>query len=310
MAVIGYMFTGAGYQYVGLGKKAYDSTWSMRQYYDKVEKNYPDFKINKLSFLGPESELSAEENGLIINAVYQRGIFDVLKDYKVTPEQMMGYKSGELMALACAGALSFDDAMNFLFKKRELVLEEVGREFFHHMLVNSLDIQQADKIIEGFKGKADVHAAAYNGKDSCIIACETKAAAAVESLLKKLSAAVIHLPNEEFACMPVLKPIADRLKEEFVKISMDKPVNRVICQTTGEYYESVKEIREKFTDYIWKPSLIGASLEAMLKNGVNTFVETGPGTFLSRMSRKHDSSKRSLNTNDLGELQKTVKLAN
>jgi hypothetical protein len=60
MAVIGYMFTGAGYQYLNLGKKAYDSTWSVRQYYDKVEKKYPDFKINKLSFIGPENELSLE----------------------------------------------------------------------------------------------------------------------------------------------------------------------------------------------------------------------------------------------------------
>ena len=220
MAVIGYMFTAAGYQYVGLGKKAYDSTWSMRQYYDKVEKAYPDFKINKLSFLGPEKELAAEENGLIINAVYQRGIFDVLKDYKVSPEQIMGYKSGELMALCCAGALSFDDAMAFLFKKRGLVLEEVGREFFHHMLVNSLDTEQVDKIIAGFKGKAALHAASYNGKDSCILACEAKAKTQLEGILKQLNASVIHLPNEEFACMPVLKPIADRLKEEFSKIKL------------------------------------------------------------------------------------------
>jgi [acyl-carrier-protein] S-malonyltransferase len=310
MAVIGYMFTGAGYQYLNLGKKAYDSTWSVRQYYDKVEKRYPDFKINKLSFIGPEDELAREENGIIINAVYQRGVFELLRDYKVSPEQMMGYKSGELMALVCSQAVSFEDAMDFLFKKRQMVMENVGRDFFSHVLVNSAPLHQVEQVINELKGKIKADVVSYNGKDSVIIACETKAKIKLIDIFKKLGGAVIDVPNEEFACMPLLQTIAEKLKPEFNKISMDKPVQRLICQTTGNYYENVQEIKEKFLDYIWKPARIDIAIETMLKNAVNTFVEIGPGSFLSRMARKRDSGKRALNTNDLGELQKTVKLAN
>ena len=310
MAVIGYMFTGAGYQYVNLGKKAYDSSWLMRQHYDKVEKKYIDFKINKLSFIGPAEELMLEENGIIINAVYQRGIFDILKDYKVTPEQMFGYKSGELMALVCSGAISFEDAMDFLFKKRRMVIDEVGKGFFHHLLINTVQALQVEKVIAELKGSLKADIVSYNGKDSTIIVCETKAKEKLTELFKKLNGAVIDIPYEETACFSILKPIADRLREEFKKIPMDKPVNRILCQTTGEYYDNVQEIREKFTDYIFKPCRIDLSLETMLKNGVNTFVEIGAGTFLSRMARKRDSGKRALNTNDLGEISKTVKLAN
>lgn len=310
MAVIGYMFTAAGYQYLNLGKKIYDSTWSMRQYYDKVEKKYQDFHINKLSFIGPEDELAREENGIIINAVYQRGVFDLLRDYKVSPEQLMGYKSGEIMALACSQAISFDDAIEFLFKKRQLILDEVGRDFFFHLLVNTLQVGKVEQVIGELKGKVKADIASYNGKESSIVVCETKSKDALKEVFKKLGAAVIELPNEEFACMPLLSPIAEKLKEEFLKIPMDKPVNRLLCQTTGNYYENVQEIREKFTDYIFRPARIDLCLETMLKNAVNTFVEIGAGTFLSRMSRKMDSGKRSLNTNDLGEIQKSVKLAN
>ncbi|MCE5299679.1 MAG: hypothetical protein LLG37_02235 [Spirochaetia bacterium] len=310
MAVIGYMFTAAGYQYLNLGKKAYDSSWSMRQYYDRVEKAYPDFKINKLSFIGPGDELMREENGLIINAVYQRGIADVLKDYKVNPEQMMGYKSGELMALVCSQAISFDDAIAFLFKKRALVMEDVGREFYSHMLVNTLQDRAVEKIIAELAGSVRAAIISRNAKDSAIIACEAKAKEKMTEVFKKLGGAVIDLPHEEFACIPEMKPVADELKAEFLKIPMDRPVHRVICQTTGNYYENVQEIKERFTDYIWKPARVDLCVETMLKNGVNTFVECGAGTFLSRMARKHDSGKRALNTNDLGELQKTVKLAN
>jgi [acyl-carrier-protein] S-malonyltransferase len=304
------MFTGAGYQYLNLGKKAYDSTWSVRQYYDKVEKRYPDFKINKLSFIGPEDELAREENGIIINAVYQRGVFELLRDYKVSPEQMMGYKSGELMALVCSQAVSFEDAMDFLFKKRQMVMENVGRDFFSHVLVNSAPLHQVEQVINELKGKIKADVVSYNGKDSVIIACETKAKIKLIDIFKKLGGAVIDVPNEEFACMPLLQTIAEKLKPEFNKISMDKPVQRLICQTTGNYYENVQEIKEKFLDYIWKPARIDIAIETMLKNAVNTFVEIGPGSFLSRMARKRDSGKRALNTNDLGELQKTVKLAN
>jgi [acyl-carrier-protein] S-malonyltransferase len=310
MSVIGYMFTAAGYQYVNLGKKAYDSSWLMRQNYDKVEKKYNDFKINKLSFIGPEEELMKEENGIIINAVYQRGIFDILKEYKVNPEQMMGYKSGELMALVCAQAISFEDAIDFLFKKRQMVMDEVGKDFFCHLLINTVASAQVENVIAELKGSVKVSIVSYNGRDSTIISCEARMKEQMTALFKKLNGAVIDIPYEEFACFPLLKPMADRLKEDFKKIPMDKPLNRIICQTTGEYYENVQEIKEKFTDYIWKPSRIDLSLETMLKNGVNTFVEVGAGTFLSRMARKRDNGKRALNTNDLGELSKTVKLAN
>jgi len=310
MAVIGYLFTAAGYQYVNLGKKAYDSTWLVRQYYDKVEKKYQNFKINKLSFIGPQEELSKEENGIIINGVYQRGVFDLLKEYKVTPEQMMGYKSGESMALASSEAISFEDAMEFLFKKREIILEEVGRDFFHHLLVNSVPVEQTEKIVLELKSRIKIDIISYNGKDSAIIIYEKKAHQAILEIFKKLNAGLIDLPNEEYACFGILQPIADKLREHFLKIKMDKPKYRVLCQTTGEYYESVQEIKEKFIDYIYKPARIDLCLENMLKNGVNTFVEIGAGTFLSRMARKRDSGKRCLNTNDLGEIQKTVKLAN
>jgi [acyl-carrier-protein] S-malonyltransferase len=310
MAVIGYMFTAAGYQYVNLGKKAYDSAWAMRQYYDKVEKKYPDFRINKLSFIGPEEELLREDNGIIINAVYQRGIFDILRDYKVNPEQMFGYKSGELMALVCSQAMGFDDAMDFLFKKRAMVAEDVGRDFFSHMLINSVAITQVEKIVAELKPSVNAEITAFNGKDSSIIVCEHRVKGKMAEVFKKLGGAVIDLPHEEFAGFPLLKPIAEKLRAEFLKIPMDKPVNRILCQTTGEYYENVQDIKEKFIDHIFKPSRIDLCLETMLKNGVNTFIEVGPGTFLSRMSRKRDSGKRSLNTNDLGELTKTVKLAN
>ncbi len=310
MAVIGYLFTAAGYQYVNLGKKAYDSTWLVRQYYDKVEKKYQDFKINKLSFIGPQEELSKEENGIIINGVYQRGVFDLLREYKVTPEQMMGYKSGEIMALASSEAISFEDAMDFLFKKRQIILEEVGRDFFNHLLINSVPVEQTEKIVSELKSKIKIDIVSYNGRDSVIIIYEKKAHQVILEIFKKLNAGLIDLPNEEYACFSILQPIADKLKEHFLNIKMDKPKYRVLCQTTGQYYESVQEIKEKFIDYIYKPARVDLCIENMLKNGVNTFVEIGAGTFLSRMARKRDSGKRCLNTNDLGEIQKTIKLAN
>lgn len=310
MAVIGYLYGAAGYQYVGLAKKLYDNTWAMRQFYDRVEKQYPDFKINKLSFMGPEDELLREENGLIINSVYQAGLFEVLKEQKINPEQMAGYKSGEIIALAAAQAMHFDDAMAFLFKKREIISQEVGKGFFHHMLVNQLPVESVDKIVQEIRHASGAEIVSFNNPGSTVVVCKTEFKDKLKEVFKKLKAAVIDIPHEEFACMGFLKPVADRLKDEFLKIKLDKPVNRVICQTTGQYYESVAEIKERFTDYVYKPARIDMSLDTMLKNGVNTFVEIGSGTFLSRMAKKRDSGKRCLNTNDLGEVSKTVKLAN
>ena len=191
-----------------------------------------------------------------------------------------------------------------------MVAEELGRDYFSCLLINSVAVAQVEKVIEELKSSVKAEITSYNGKDSCIIICEVRIKEKMAEVFKKLGGAVIDLPHEEFAGFSFLKPISNRLKAEFLKIPMDKPLHRVLCQTTGEYYENVQEIKEKFVDYLYKPARIDLCLETMLKNGVNTFIEIGAGTFLSRMSRKRDSGKRSLNTNDLGELSKTVKLAN
>jgi len=310
MAAIGYIYTGAGHQYVGLGKKVYDNSWGMRQFFDKVDKKYHDFKINKLSFLGPQEELSKEENGLIINSVYQAGLYEVLKERKILPEQAGGYKSGELMALTGARGIVFEDAMDFLFKKRQMILDELGRDMFTHLLVNNVPVSKTVQVAGELNRSVKSAVVSYNSENSAIMVTEKKAAAKIGEIFKSLNGAVIPLPGEEFSNFYLLEPIRKALSEELEKIEFDKPCHRILCQTTGGYYENAADIKAKFLDYIVKPARIDIMIQTMLKNAVNTFVEIGCGSLMQRLVKKADSGKRALGTHDLKSLSMTVKLAN
>lgn len=310
MSVIGYIYTGTGYQYVGVGKKVYDSTWAMRQFYDKVEKKYPDFKINKLSFLGPKEELMKEENGIIVMAAYQSGIFEVLKQQKINPEQISGFKSGELVAYCNSGGMVFEDLIYLLFKKIEFLKNEISKENFIHLLVNSVAVEKIEQVVSELKKQIIIEIISYNAKDSAIIICERKIKEKITDIFKKLNGTVLELPNEEFSNFSILKPVAEKLKKEFMNIKTDKPIHRLISQTTGTYYDTPVDIKEKIFDYIFKPLRLDLIITTMLKNAVNTFVEIGCGTFIGRYVRKADSGKRTLNTHDLAGLSTTVKLAN
>jgi len=309
LAVIGYFYTGAGYQYVGMGRKVFDAYWSMRQFYDKAEKFFPDFKINKLAFMGPEEELLKEANGLIINFCYQCGLNEVLKQQKVNPEQAAGYKSGEIAALCMHGFMEFDEALKLMRLREELVKNEIKTEY-SQMLINSVKIENIKKIAAELSSALKTEITSYNSDESAVLAFDSRAKEKITALFRQVGGTVIDLPGEELTGIAALQPVANRLKEQLKGIKNDKPIIRVIDQTTGAYYESTSEIREKFFDFLYKPSMTGEAAATMIKNGVNTFVEMGAGTFISRLIKKADSGKRMLNTHDLNGLSVTIKLAN
>jgi len=310
MSMIGYIYTGAGSQYVGAGRKVYDSTWAMRKFFDRVDKRYHDFKINKLSFLGPQEELLKEENGVIINSVYEAGLYEVLKERKITPEQAAGYKSGELMALVGASSVDFDGAVDFLFKKRELIKEETGKAPFTHIEVNSVPIAKTEQVVSGISKQFKCNVTAYNSADSAVVALETGVKNKAFEIFKKLNGAVRELPGEETTGFPFLEPVKEKLLKEFGGLKIDRPAHRILCQTTGNYYENTQDISSCFADYITKPVRLDRIIETMIKNAVNTFVEIGCGSRAQRLVKKADSGKRALGTHDLSALSLTVKLAN
>ncbi len=291
-----------------MGRKVFDAYWSMRQFYNKAEKLFPEFKINKLAFIGPEEELIKEENGLIINFCYQCGLYEVLKNQKVNPEQAAGYKTGEIAALCMHGFIDFESALKLIKLREDLVKDEIQK--YSVLLINSVKTENTSKICEELNNSMKTYITSYNGPESSTVVFLKPYKAKIAELFKKIGGTVIDMPGEEIAGIPEFKPYAEKLKENLKEIKTDKPVIRIIDQTSGLYYESVLEIKEKFFDFLYKPSMPVKCIETMIKNGVNTFVEVGAGNFISRLIKKTDSGKRTLNTHDLKGISATIKLAN
>jgi [acyl-carrier-protein] S-malonyltransferase len=310
MAVIGYIFTGIGYQYVGIGKEVYDKVYGMRQYYDRVQKRRPDFKINMLAFIGPKEELMKEDNGLTIMCAYQCGINEVLKHYKVNPEQMAGFKSGELTCLAASDAASFEDILGLIDKKKEIVAKEIKREDFINVLVSGVETAKTAQVAAEINKAVKCEICCYAGTETAMVVCEKTGLVKIKEVFAKMNAVCLELPYEEISNFSLMQGAAEKLKTELGQIKLDKPVHRVLSQVTGNYYDNAQEIKEKMCDYIYKPARLDSVIGTMLKNGVNTFVEAGCGSFIAKAVRKIDSGKRMLSTHDLKSLGLVVKLAN
>ncbi len=310
MAVIGFIYTGIGYQYVGIGKEVYDKVYGMRQYYDRVQKKRPEFKINMLAFLGPKEELMKEDIALPIMYAYQCGIKEVLKQYKVNPEQMTGFKSGELTGLAASEAASFEDILDLIYKKQDLVEKEIHRDKFINMLVTGVESVKIEQVCAEINKVVKCEVCAYAGVDMVMVVCEKTGLSKIKEIFTKMNAICLELPYEEISNFSLLKGTAENLKKALEQIKIDKPLHKLISQTTGGYYENVREIKEKFMDYIYKPARLDVCVSTMMKNSVNTFVETGCGAFITKLIRKIDSGKRLLSTHDIKTLGQVVKLAN
>jgi len=312
MSVLAYIYTGIGSQYVGIGKEVYDKTWGMRQFFDKMQKKKPDFKVNKFAFLGPIEELLKEENGLPIMYTYQTGIYEVLKQNRVTPEQMSGYKSGQLAGLVSSGGAFYEDILEIIFKKEELLKQEITAGNFTHLLITGILTGQVEQVAAEINKTMKTEVCAYLTQETSVVICEKAAKDKVIEIFKKLKAdaVITELPNEEISNFSLLEGIAQKLIPEFKNLKMDKPIHRIVSQTTGNYYDSVAEIRESFMDYLTRPARLDIAFTTMMKNGVNTFVELGCGNMLGRAIKKIDSGKRILSTHDIKSLSLVVKLAN
>jgi len=312
MSVLAYVYTGIGSQYVGVGKEVYDKTWGMRQFFDKMQKKKPDFKVNKLAFLGPMEELMKEENALPIMYTYQAGIYEVLKQNRVTPEQMTGYKSGQLAGLVSAGGAFFEDILDLVFKKEDLLKQEFTAGNFTHISVIGIPTGQVEQIAAEINKTMKAEICAYLAPENAVIVCEKAAKDKLIEVFKKLKAdaLITEHPHEEISNCSLLEGISQKLAPDFKNFKMDKPLNRIVSQTTGNYFDSVAEIRENFMDYLTKPARLDIAFTTMMKNGVNTFVELGCGNLLGRTIKKIDSGKRILSTHDLKSLSLVVKLAN
>ena len=302
MSRIAFIFPGQGAQKAGMGKDFYEQTEIGRHRYDSASRLL-DLDMAALCF-EPNDRLDITEYTQAAMVTTSIAMMEVLMDRGIEPDVTAGLSLGEYCALTAAGVLSADDAIA-LVRKRGILMQEAvpaGQGAMAAILA-----MEASKIEEVIKDMDGVWIANYNCPGQIVISGE---AAAVKEACEKLLAAGAKRALPLNVSGPfhsgMLTGAGEKLLEALTGVSVHTPKIPYAANVTGGYVRDEKEVKPLLARQVSSSVKWQQCVETMLADGVDTFIEIGPGKTLAGFIKKITKDVKVLNIEKLEDIDKAV----
>jgi len=302
---IAFIYPGQGAQYAGMGKEIYEKYEEAKEIFERADEAL-GFNISKLCFEGPEEELMKTENTQPAILTVSVALTRVLQKRGVKPDVTAGLSLGEYSSLVLAEALDFEDAVR-LVKKRGKYMQEVVPEGVGTMAaILGLPNEEVEEICRIASEVGVVEPANYNCPGQLVVSGEVKAVERAVELAKERGAkkAVVLAVSAPFHCS-MLKEAGELLAKELEKVEIKDLKVPVISNVTADYVQKDK-VKELLIKQVSHPVFWEQSVRKMIEDGVDTFIEIGPGKTLSGFVKKIDRSRTVLNFEDEESLMKAL----
>ena len=304
---IGFLFPGQGSQTVGMGKDIYEEYSDAKKIYDKA-KEITQIDIGKISFEGPEEILNRTQYTQLAILVNSLAIVEILKNNGIEAKISAGLSLGEYSALIYSGMLTLEDGIKIVQKRGEYMENLVPEGQWQMAAILGLTDEQVEeackKVKNGFVSPAN-----YNCKGQVAISGEKEAVIEAGNIAKEMGARkVIVLKTAGPFHTKKLTASSEALRKELEKIEIHKPKSKVIKNIDGTEYSEKDDVRDTLARHIISPVKFSKTIETMLNDGIDTFIEIGPGKTLSGFVRKTPTDKeiKVLNINNVQTLNEAI----
>ncbi len=305
MGKIAFMFPGQGAQYVGMGKDFYETIPVSRQMYELASKA-SGLDVEALCF-NENERIHITEYTQIAMLATEVAMLKAVEEKGLKPDVTAGLSLGEYGALVASGVMSPEDVFRVV-RMRGIYMQEAVPHGGAMVAVLGLDTAVIEKICEETPGMVSV--ANYNCPGQIVITGEE---GAINSAVEKLTAAgakrCVTLKVSGPFHSPLLAGAGEKLAKELEQVTIGEIQVPYIANVTADYVtdqETVKGLLEKqvSSSVRWQQTI-----ERMIADGVDTFVEIGPGKTLSGFMRKINREMKVYNvekTEDLAKLEELI----
>ncbi len=305
---IGFLFPGQGSQKVGMGKDLYETYEEVRKVYDEVSE-ITGINIKQISFEGPEEILNETQNTQLTILTHSLAILEILHKKGITAQMSAGLSLGEYTALIEAKAISFEEGIKLVQKRGEIMQKLTPKGNWKMAAIIGLNKEEVEKactkVQSGF-----VLPANYNTIGQTVISGEEEAVKEAGKIAQEMGAKKVMLLNTAGPFhTEKLSKCSEALKEELERTTINTKTNiKVVKNIDGKTYEETDDIKTTLAKHIINPVRFDKVLQTMLENGIDTFIEIGPGKtltgFVKRMNWPKDINI--ININDTISLEKAI----
>lgn len=304
MSKISFMFPGQGAQYIGMGKEFYEKEVSARELFDKAG-SITGLDIPFLCF-EENHKLSITEYTQIAMVTVETAILRVLEEKGIRPDVTAGLSLGEYGAIVASGAMRAEDAFAIV-RRRGIYMQEAVPTGGAMAAVMGLSAEVTEEICQSTEGIVSI--ANYNCPGQIVITGEADAVnRAGEALKEKGAKRVVPLNVSGPFHSQMLVGAGQRLRKDLDKVQLYDFSIPYVANLTADYVCSAAPIRELLEKQVSSPVKWQQSVERMLADGVDTFVEIGPGKTLGSFVKKINREVRVLNVDKYEDLDKCVEV--
>lgn len=307
MKKIGFIFPGQGSQYVGMGKELYDNFEEAKYIFDEVSEKL-NRDIKKLCFSTEFEELSLTENSQVAIVTTSIAALEVLRTYGVQWDIVAGFSLGEYSALICAGAMNIFDGIDIVCKRGAFMKEASEIKKGKMAAIIGLSEDRIKEICKECSHRGVIAIANYNCPSQIVISGEIEALnKAVELCIINGAKKVIELKVSGAFHTSLLNEASEKLYKELEKSDIENISGKFIPNLTGELLEKDCDIREILKSQIKSPVQWEKTIRNMLEDGIEVFIEIGPGKTLSNFIKRINRGAKVLNVEDMESLKNTLR---
>ena len=302
MSKIAFIFPGQGAKSCGMGQDFYEHPETGKRIFDKATE-LMGFSMPQLCF-EENDRLDITEYTQAAMVTASIAMMRVLEENGIKPDVAAGLSLGEYCALAAAGVMSDKDAIRTVRQRGILMQEAVPVGEGAMAAILALDAAAIEEVTGAMEG---VWIANYNCPGQIVISGEK---AAVEEACEKLKAAgakravMLNVSGPFHSGM--LADAGEKLGEVLSQVELHEPQIPYVANVTAQYVKSAAEVKELLTRQVSSSVRWQQSVEAMIADGVDTFIEIGPGKTLAGFMRKISRDVKTLNVEKLEDIGKVA----
>ncbi len=288
MPKIAFLFPGQGSQYAGMGRELVERFPCAERIFEEADRSL-GFSLSKLCFEGPGEELQLTSNTQPAILAVSVAAGEVLRERGIRPAFVAGHSLGEYSALVFARSLRLQDALQLVRKRGQYMQEAVpvGRGAMAALL--GIEPALVEKICQEVAQDGTVSAANINSPGQIVIAGDAAAVGRAVEAAKRRGAkrAMMLNVSAPFHCA-LMKPAAKRLARDLDALEVADAEVLLVTNVDAKLVSSAPVIRESLKRQVTAAVQWEASMRLLRAQGVEIFVEVGPGKVLSGLLRQID----------------------